>query len=60
MTTYLVRVSTDIPYPWEQEYRITATSFPTAMVRGCRLFKKEERIKGRRISRLIASATKLA
>ena len=59
MSIYLVKVQTDIPYPYELEYRVEANSFPTALVRGCRMFKKEERVKGKRINTVRASATKL-
>lgn len=57
--TYLVKLTADIPYPFDLEYRIEASSFALALSRGARKFKVEERIKGKRLNRIIASATKL-
>lgn len=51
MHTYLIKVSAEINYWWDAEYRIKATNVATAIARAMREFKKEERIKGRRIKR---------
>lgn len=58
-TYYTVKVSTDIPYPYELEYRVNAGSFGGAMMKGINLFKKEERVKGKRVKTMRSSATKL-
>jgi len=51
MHTYVIKVSAEINYWWEKEYRINATNVATAIARAMRDFKKEERIKGERIKR---------
>lgn len=51
MTTYLIKVSAELNYWWDKDYRIEATSAATAIARAMREFRKEERIKGRRIKR---------
>jgi len=59
MTTYLVKVAAELNYWWDKEYRIQATSAATAIARAMREFRKEERIKRKRITRYRVDVTAL-
>ena len=59
MTTYLVKVTADIPYPWDKEYRVEATGLHTALARGVKNFRKEERLHRKHITSIKVQATKL-
>ena len=59
MSTYLVKVVADIPYPWDKEYRVEATSLHTALARGVKFFRKEERLHRKQITSIKAQASKL-
>lgn len=59
MTTYLVKVTAEIPYPWDAEYRVEATSLHTALSRGVQSFRKEERLRRKQITSIKVQATKL-
>jgi hypothetical protein len=59
MTIYLVKVTAEIPYPWDKEYRVEATSLHTALSRGIKSFRKEERMRRKQITSIKAQASKL-
>lgn len=56
---YLVKVQASIPYPWEREYRVEASNFSLALARGGKLFRKEERLRRKKITKVTASAERL-
>lgn len=41
MSTYLIKVTVEVPYPREFTYRVTATSVATAVARALRLVRKD-------------------
>lgn len=59
MTTYLVKVEASVPYPWAKEYRVEATGLHTALARGVKFFRKEERLHRKQITSIKAEAQKL-
>lgn len=59
MHTYLIKVSAEINYWWDRDYRIEATSVATAIARAMREFKKEERVKRKRITRYKVEVSQL-
>lgn len=59
MIYYLVTVEAEIPYWWKRAYRVEASNFGTAVRRGLRKFKGEERIKGKRLNRMRLEIVKL-
>lgn len=60
MHTYLIKVSAEMNYWWDKDYRIEATSVATAIARAMREFKKEERVKGKRIRRYKIEVTSIS
>jgi hypothetical protein len=59
MSTYIVKVKAEIPYPWEKEYRIAASGASTAVARAIRAYRKEERIQRKRITSYRIAVDKL-
>lgn len=51
MTTYAIKISAEMNYWWDKEYRIQKTGVAAAIGTAMREFKKEERVKGKRIRR---------
>jgi hypothetical protein len=41
MNTFLIKVTVEVPYPRELEYRVTATGVATAVARALRLVRKD-------------------
>jgi hypothetical protein len=54
---YLITYKYDKPYPFSREYRVEATNMGTAMNRGFRRLRKDE--KGKRITELSVKITYL-
>jgi len=54
---FLIKISVNLPYPRDFEYRIEATSFGTAVNRAFKLFRKE--LKGRKIREIKINAIKI-
>ena len=52
MKKFHVRVTADIPYPLAKEYWIDACSHPTAVSRGIRQFRKEDKLKRKHIQKI--------
>lgn len=47
---YRIEITVNIPYPWQLSQTISATGVGTATNRALRLMRKNDRLKGKRIS----------
>lgn len=59
MYVYRVKVRTNLPYPIEEEYRINCWKLWTAMSRGSKLFRAEDKVKGKKLSDITVSAERI-
>jgi hypothetical protein len=57
MKVYVVRVTAYIPYPIIREYTEKASSFAIAIKRGVEKYRKEERVKRRKIDKMSVIVT---
>lgn len=59
MSTYTIKCQAEINYWWEAEYRIVASDVSAAVSRALKLFRKEERLKRKHITRYKVEVTAL-
>lgn len=57
MKIYDVRVTSYIPYPITREYVIKGSNFSSVISKGVRDYRKEPRVKGKKIDRITVQAT---
>jgi len=58
MKWYLIKIKSYLPYPIENEYRIQASDFGTAINRAVRQFRKDLN-KRKKITKLVIEAIKI-
>lgn len=59
MYIYRVKVKANLPYPIEQEYRVECWKLWTAISRGIKLFRAEDKIRGKKLSNVAVTGERI-